>query len=140
MLSGPQKTGAEPPVDDSPVAQLMGMRQDKITRCSKCHTKITSGKPNPTSCRALQALHVSVIFRRYVPDRVGSVIIWLYGSRSGSVLDWPPGSGPDTKLIIKNHVILIFQFLKMNKNLHHFFSTNPIFIRKPRFCPNKNNV
>lgn len=42
VLSGPQKTDREPPVDDSPVAQLMGMRQDKITRCSKCHTKITS--------------------------------------------------------------------------------------------------
>jgi hypothetical protein len=56
VLSGPQKTGPEPPVDDSPVAQLMGMRQDKITRCSKCHTKITSGKPNQTKlCEVLFA-------------------------------------------------------------------------------------
>jgi hypothetical protein len=43
VLSGQQKAEPEQPIDDSPVAQLMGMHQDKITRCSKCHTKSTSG-------------------------------------------------------------------------------------------------
>ena len=47
VLSGQQKAEPEPPVDDSPVAQMMGMHQDKITRCSKCHTKITSGIYTP---------------------------------------------------------------------------------------------
>ena len=42
---GGQKT-VEGPVDDSPVAQLMGMKQDKITTCSKCQTKtVTDNLP-----------------------------------------------------------------------------------------------
>eukprot|EP00088_Acartia_fossae_P045284 TRINITY_DN4865_c0_g1_i2.p1 TRINITY_DN4865_c0_g1~~TRINITY_DN4865_c0_g1_i2.p1 ORF type:complete len:942 (-),score=230.14 TRINITY_DN4865_c0_g1_i2:411-3098(-) len=45
VLSGGQKT-VESPVDDSPVAQLMGMKQDKITTCSKCQTKtVTDNLP-----------------------------------------------------------------------------------------------
>ena len=43
VLSGPAAPAEEAgTADDSPVAQLMGMRQDKITRCSKCHTKMSS--------------------------------------------------------------------------------------------------
>jgi len=45
VLSGGQKN-VDSPVDDSPVAQLMGMKQDKITTCSKCHTRtVTDNLP-----------------------------------------------------------------------------------------------
>jgi len=42
VLSGPQKADEKDDVDDSPVAELLGMRQDKITKCGKCHTKTTT--------------------------------------------------------------------------------------------------
>jgi len=43
VLSGSQKTEAEETIiDESHVSQLMGMKQDKITRCSKCRTKTTT--------------------------------------------------------------------------------------------------
>jgi len=43
VLSGPkQSVSDKEEVEDSPVAELIGMRQDKITRCAKCHTRTTT--------------------------------------------------------------------------------------------------
>jgi len=42
VLSFGGQKNVESPVDDSPVAQLMGMKQEKITTCSKCQTKTVS--------------------------------------------------------------------------------------------------
>jgi PAB-dependent poly(A)-specific ribonuclease subunit 2 len=43
VLSGDHKAKREKEgVDDSPVAELLGMRQDKITRCAKCKVETTT--------------------------------------------------------------------------------------------------
>ena len=42
VLSGPKLTNAKDEVEDSPIAELIGMRQDKITKCGKCYTKTTT--------------------------------------------------------------------------------------------------
>ena len=42
VLSGPKQTEETEDVENSPIADLIGMRQDKITKCAKCHTKTST--------------------------------------------------------------------------------------------------
>ena len=42
VLSGDSKAAADKEADESPVAELLGMRQDKITRCGKCRVETTT--------------------------------------------------------------------------------------------------
>eukprot|EP00091_Calanus_sinicus_P001002 TRINITY_DN10964_c0_g1_i1.p1 TRINITY_DN10964_c0_g1~~TRINITY_DN10964_c0_g1_i1.p1 ORF type:complete len:149 (+),score=35.29 TRINITY_DN10964_c0_g1_i1:68-448(+) len=42
VLSGPKQADEEEDVEDSPIAELIGMRLDKITKCGKCQTKTTT--------------------------------------------------------------------------------------------------
>ena len=41
VLSGDGKAAVEA-AEESPVAELLGMRQDKITKCGKCKVEITT--------------------------------------------------------------------------------------------------
>merc|ERR1719341_3019620 len=42
VLSGPKQADEEDDVENSPIADLIGMHQDKITKCGKCQIKTTT--------------------------------------------------------------------------------------------------